>query len=63
MRHGILEKVWKARDRISAECGHDVHRLFKRLQALEAQRPERLVSFAPRQTAKPVRKKRQAVAK
>ena len=63
MKHEILEEVWQARDKISAECGHDVRRLFKRLKALEAQHPERLVSFAPRQAAKPVRKKRPAAAK
>jgi hypothetical protein len=63
MKHEILEEVWRVRDKISAECGYDVHRLFKRLKALEAQHPERLVSFAPRHTAKPVRKKRHASAK
>jgi hypothetical protein len=62
MKNEILEEVWRVRDKISAECGHDVRRLFKRLKALEAQHPERLVSFAPRQTAKPVRKKRQTFA-
>jgi len=63
MKNKILEEVWQARDKISAECGYDVGRLFKRLKALEAQHPARLVSFAPRQTAKPVRKKRHAIAK
>jgi hypothetical protein len=63
MKNEILEEVWQVRDKISAECGHDVRRLFKRLKALEAQHPERVVSFAPRQTAKPVRKKHHATAK
>ncbi len=63
MKHEILEEVWQTRDKISAECGHDVNRLFKRLKTLEAQHPERLVSFAPRQTDKPARKKRHAIAK
>jgi hypothetical protein len=63
MKNKILEEVWQARDKISAECGHDVGRLFKRLQALEARHPERLASFAPRRAAKSVRKKRQAIAK
>jgi hypothetical protein len=62
-KNDILEEVWQVRDKISAECGHDVRRLFKRLKTLEAQHPERVVSFAPRQTAKPVRKKRHATAK
>jgi hypothetical protein len=36
MKNKILEEVWRARDEISAECGHDVRRLFDRLKALEA---------------------------
>jgi hypothetical protein len=63
MKNKILEEVWQARDKISAECGHDVRRLFKRLKALEAQHPERMVSFGPRHNAKPLRKKRHAIAK
>ena len=63
MKKKILEEVWQTRDKISAECGHDVRRLFKRLQALEAQHPERLVSFAPRQIAEPARYKRNTIAK
>jgi len=54
MKHEVLEEVWRVRDKISAECGHDVHRLFKRLRALEAKHKDRLVSFAPRKTAKPI---------
>jgi hypothetical protein len=62
MKNEILEQVWRVRDKISAESGHDVRRLFKRLKSLEAQHPDRLVSFAPRQAVKPGRKKRHAVA-
>ncbi|MCU0783569.1 MAG: hypothetical protein MUF81_05875 [Verrucomicrobia bacterium] len=60
MKHEILEEVWRVRDQISAECGYDVHRLFKHLKALEAQHKDRLVSFAARKTTKLVRKKRHA---
>jgi hypothetical protein len=63
MQHKILEEVWRVRDEIFAECGHDVHRLFKHLKALEAQHKDRLVSFVPRKAAKPVRRKRHAVGK
>jgi hypothetical protein len=63
MKHEILEEVWQVRDRITAECGHDVRRLFKRLKALEAQHPERLVSFAPRPTAKRAPQKGRASTK
>ncbi len=53
MKHEILEEVWRVRDKISAECGYDLKRLVKRLRALEAEHPERLVSFAPRKPAMP----------
>jgi hypothetical protein len=62
MENEILEEIWQVRDQIAAECGHDVGRLFKRLKALEAQHPERLATFAPRQSGKPVRKKRNTTA-
>jgi hypothetical protein len=63
MQNEILEEVWRVRDQISAECGHDVDRLFKRLKALEARHKDRLVSLAPRKAPKPVRQKRHALAK
>ena len=63
MKNEILEEIWQVRDKISVECGHDVGRLFKRLKALEAQHPERMVSFARRPTAKAVLKKRHIIAK
>jgi len=62
MDNEILEEIWQVRDKISAECGYDVPRLFKRLKALEAQHKSRLVSFGPRKAAKPVRKKRSTVS-
>jgi len=64
MKHeNPIEEVWRVRDQIFAECGYDVHRLFKLLRASEAQYKDRLVSFVPRKTAKPIRKKRRAPAK
>jgi hypothetical protein len=61
MKHEILEEIWRVRDQISAECGHDVRRLFKHLRALETQHKDRLVSFAPRKAAKPARKRTAAL--
>ena len=43
-----IEEVWRIRDQISAECGYDVGRLFKRLRALEKQHGDRLVQPPPR---------------
>jgi len=43
-----IEEVWRIRDEISAECGHDVGRLFKHLRKLEAQHKDRLVQPSPR---------------
>jgi hypothetical protein len=64
MRHeSTIEEIWRIRDQIAAECGYDVSRLFKRLREEEAKYKDRLVSFAPRKAAKPVRKKRRAAAK
>ena len=64
MRHeNPIEEIWRIRDQIAAECGYDVSRLFKRLREEEAKYKDRLVSFVPRKTAKPVRKKRRAAAK
>jgi hypothetical protein len=53
-----IEEIWRIRDQISAECGHDVHRLFERLKALETKYQDRLVSFAPGKPAAPTGKKR-----
>jgi hypothetical protein len=53
MKHEILEEVWRARDQIAAECGHDLTKLAAMLRREEPKYGDRLVSFAPRQTAKP----------
>jgi len=62
MKHEILEEVWRARDQIAAECGHDLTKLAAMLRREERKYGDRLLSFAPRPTAKPVRKKRHAIA-
>ena len=50
MKHEILEEVWRARDKISAECGYDLKKLVARMRRLEAKHADRLVSYAPRKT-------------
>lgn len=42
MKHEVLEEVWRIRDEISAECGHDVAKLADLLRRKEAQYAERL---------------------
>ena len=43
MKHAILEEVWRVRDKISTECGHDVKQLAALLRANEAKYADRLV--------------------
>ena len=40
MKHELLEEVWRVRDGISAECGHDLTRLAALVQR-EGGRPQR----------------------
>ncbi len=47
MKNEILEEVWRVRDEISAECGHDLKRLAAMLRKDEAKYGDRLVSYAP----------------
>jgi hypothetical protein len=42
-----IEEVWRARNQISAECGHDVDRLFDRLRAREKEHADRVVEPSP----------------
>jgi len=53
MKNEILEEVWRARDKIFAECDYDLKKLVTRMRSLEAKHPERLVSYASR-TAKDI---------
>jgi hypothetical protein len=43
MKNEILEEVWRARDQISAECGHDLKKLAAMLRRGEAKYGDRLV--------------------
>jgi hypothetical protein len=42
MKHEILEEVWRVREEISAECGHDVKKLATMLRREEAKYGKRL---------------------
>jgi len=43
MKHEILEEVWRAREQISAECGHDLKKLAAMLRREEVKYGDRLV--------------------
>ena len=43
MKNEILEEVWRVRDKISADCGHDLKKLGDMLRREEAQYGDRLV--------------------
>lgn len=42
MKHEILEEVWRVREQISSECGHDVKKLAAMLRREEAKYGKRL---------------------
>lgn len=50
MKHEILEEVWRARDKIAAECDYDLKRLAARMRRLEAKYADRLVRLPIRRT-------------
>ena len=68
MKHEILEEVWRVRDEISAECGHDLKKLAAMLRRAESKYAERLARLPIRrrpvsaQTRKPVRRRHFAPA-
>ena len=43
MKHEILEEVWRVREEISAECGHDLKNLAAMLRREEVKYGDRLV--------------------
>ena len=53
MRHEILEEVWRVRDQMFAECGHDLKAFAAMLRREEAKYGDRLVRL-------PIRRKRKA---
>jgi len=52
MKHEILEEVWRVRDEISAECGHDLKKLAAMLRREEVKYGARLARL-PIRRAKP----------
>jgi len=62
MKHEILEEIWRVRDKISAECGHDVKRLAVMLREQEAKYADRLVRLPVRRKPRTRGRKRAAVS-
>ena len=52
MKHEILEEVWRARDKIAAECNYDLKRLAARMHRLETKYADRLAPLPIRRTTK-----------
>ena len=46
MKHEILEEVWRVRDHITAECGHDLIKFGAMLRAEESKYAGRLARLA-----------------
>ena len=42
MKHDLLEEVWRVREEIAAECGHDLKKLAGMLRKEEAKFGDRL---------------------
>jgi hypothetical protein len=63
MKNDILEEVWRVRDQISAECGHDLKKLADMLRREEVKYGDRLVRLPMRRkpettkARKPARKR------
>lgn len=43
MKHEVLEDVWRIRDEIAGECGHDIKKLAAMLRREEVKYGDRLV--------------------
>jgi hypothetical protein len=59
MKHTLLEEVWRIRDQIGAECGHDIRRLAILVRREEARNRKCLVRVPASPT---IRRNRSAVA-
>ena len=55
MKHELLEEVWRVRDQIAAECGHDLKKLAAMLRREEVKCADRLVRLPIRR--KPAHKR------
>jgi len=50
MKDEIIKEVWKAKDEIAQECGHDLHKLVTLLRKKQQQRGHETVNLANRQS-------------
>ncbi len=49
MKDEIIEQVWKAKDQIASECGHDLRKLAALLQKRQQQRRHKIVNLTNQQ--------------
>jgi hypothetical protein len=57
MKHELLGPIWRIRDRIAKECGHDLQRLAERIRLEEQQRLAPEAVRPPKAAKLPSRKK------
>jgi hypothetical protein len=48
MKHNLLEEVWRVRDKLGEECGHDPKRLARLIRSEELKAARRLAHPAKR---------------
>ena len=53
MKHEILEQVWRVRDELSAEAGHDVKRLAQLVAREQSRHTGKIRTALPRSSRKP----------
>jgi hypothetical protein len=53
MKHEILEQVWRIRDELSAEAGHDVKRLAQLVAREQSKHTRKNRTTLPRSPRKP----------
>jgi hypothetical protein len=53
MKNELLEEVWRIRDKISTECGHNIKRLAARMKRLELEYADRLARLPIRRRSEP----------
>jgi hypothetical protein len=51
MKDEIIREVWKAKDEIAQECGHDLHKLAALLRKKQKQRGHKTVNLANQHAA------------
>lgn len=51
MKDEIIKELWKAKDEIAQECGHDLHKLAALLRKKQQRRQHKTVNLTNHQSA------------